>query len=86
MEHFLLTLFLAIFSGVVTSALGYIIWYIVIPQIQILTASILQLTAPVLAIMLSVVFLDELLNFELLVSTFVILFGIFVALFRKKSK
>ncbi len=80
------TLFLAIFSGVVTSALGYIIWYIVIPQIQILTASILQLTAPVLAIMLSVVFLDELLNFELLVSTFVILFGIFVALFRKKSK
>lgn len=79
------TLFLAVFSGVVTSALGYIIWYAVIPQMQILTASILQLIAPILAIIMSILLLDEVLSFELLISTFVILFGIFVALFKKKG-
>jgi drug/metabolite transporter (DMT)-like permease len=78
------TLFLAIFSGVVTSALGYIIWYAVLPKMQILTASILQLLAPVIAIVLSIVFLKESLNFELLISSFVILFGIFIALFKRK--
>ena len=79
------TLFLAVFSGVVTSALGYIIWYAVIPQMQILTASILQLIAPILAIIMSILLLDEVLSFELLISTFVILFGIFVALFKKRG-
>ena len=79
------TLFLAVFSGVVTSALGYIIWYAVIPQMQILTASILQLIAPILAIVMSILLLDEVLSFELLISTFVILFGIFVALFKKRG-
>lgn len=78
------TLFLAIFSGVVTSALGYVIWYTVLPKMQILTASILQLLAPVIAIVLSILFLNESLNFELLVSSFVILFGIFIALFKRK--
>ena len=78
------TLFLAIFSGVVTSALGYIIWYAVLPKMQILTASILQLLAPVIAIILSIIFLKESLNFELLISSFVILFGIFIALFKWK--
>lgn len=78
------TLFLAIFSGVVTSALGYIIWYAVLPKMQILTASILQLLAPVIAIVLSIVFLKESLNFQLLISSFVILFGIFIALFKRK--
>ncbi len=80
------TFILAIFSGAITSALGYLIWYEIFPKIEILTASILQLIVPIIAIFLSVIILDELLNFELLVSTFVILFGIFVALFRKKSK
>lgn len=79
------TLFLAVFSGVVTSALGYIIWYAVIPQMQILTASILQLIAPILAIIMSILLLDEVLSIELLISTFVILFGIFVALFKKRG-
>lgn len=79
------TLFLAVFSGVVTSALGYIIWYAVIPQMQILTASILQLIAPILAIIMSILLLDEVLSFELLISTFVILFGIFVALFKRRG-
>ena len=80
------TSILAISSGAITSALGYLIWYEIVPKMQILTASILQLIVPVLAIFLSVIILDEVLGFELLISTFAILFGIFIALFRKKSK
>ena len=80
------TSILAISSGVITSALGYLIWYEILPKMQIITASVLQLIVPVLAIFLSVIILDEVLSFELLISTFIILFGIFIALFRKKSK
>lgn len=80
------TLFLAIFSGVVTSALGYIIWYAVLPKIDILTASILQLLAPVIAICLGILFLDETLSFELFVSTFLILLGIFISSIKKTQK
>ncbi|MFA6741788.1 MAG: DMT family transporter [Arcobacteraceae bacterium] len=76
----LYTSFLAILSGSVTSGLGYLIWYEVLPKIQITTASILQLIVPILAIFLSVIILDEKFSFELGISTFIILFGIFLAL------
>lgn len=80
------TLFLAVFSGVVTSALGYIIWYMVLPKMDILTAGVLQLLSPVIAIILGILVLNEKLSIELFISTFIILFGIFITLFKKKSK
>ena len=80
------TLFLAVFSGVVTSALGYIIWYMVLPKMDILTAGVLQLLSPVIAIILGILVLNEKLSIELFTSTFIILFGIFITLFKKKSK
>ncbi len=76
----LYTSFLAVISGAITSALGYLIWYEVLPKIRITTASILQLIVPILAIFLSVIVLDEKFSFELGISTFIILFGIFLAL------
>lgn len=76
----LYTSFLAVISGAITSALGYLIWYEVLPKIQITTASVLQLIVPILAISLSVIILNENFNFELGISTFIILFGIFLAL------
>lgn len=76
----LYTSFLAVISGAITSALGYLIWYKILPKIQIITASILQLIVPILAIFLSVIVLDEKFSFELGISTFIILFGIFLAL------
>lgn len=78
------TLFLAIISGVVTSALGYIIWYMVLPKIDIITTGVLQLLSPVIAIILGILALNEKLSFELFVSTFVILFGIFVVIYKKR--
>lgn len=76
----LYTSFLAVISGAITSALGYLIWYKILPKIQITTASILQLIVPILAIFLSVIVLGEKFSFELGISTFIILFGIFLAL------
>jgi len=78
------TLFLAVISGVVTSALGYIIWYMVLPKMDIITAGVLQLLSPVLAIILGIIALNEKLSFELIVSTVVILFGIFVVIYKKR--
>ena len=76
----LYTSFLAVLSGSLTSGLGYLIWYEVLPKIKITTASILLLIVPILAIFLSVIILDEKFSFELGISTFIILFGIFLAL------
>jgi len=80
----LFTFFIAITSGMITSALGYLIWYEVLPKIEIFTASILQLLVPIIAIFLSLIILDEKVSFELIVSTFIILFGIFIALKKRK--
>jgi len=74
---------LAIISGGITSALGYILWYIILKNIQILTASIIQLLVPVIAIVLSTVLLQEELSFTLLISTMFILSGIFIYLYKK---
>ncbi|RXI37403.1 EamA family transporter [Malaciobacter mytili] len=78
------TFLLAFISGALTSAIGYLLWYEVLPKMQIITASILQLLVPILAIVLSIIFLDEKLSLTLVIATFVILFGILITL--KKGK
>lgn len=81
----LYTFCLAITSGAITSALGYLLWYEILPKIEIITASVLQLLVPIIAIFLSILFLDESLTLELIVSTILILVGIFIALKRKRA-
>ena len=76
-------LFLAFLSGSFTSAIGYVLWYIILKKIKIVTASIIQLIIPILAIFLSILFLDEKLTFTLILSTSIILFGIFISLYKK---
>lgn len=80
----LYTFCLAITSGAITSALGYLLWYEILPKIETITASVLQLLVPIIAIFLSILFLNESLTFELVISTIVILVGIFIALKRKR--
>jgi len=74
---------LACISGSLTSAIGYTIWYYVLPQLQIVTASIIQLIIPIIAIFFSIILLGEELTFTLLLSTLIILGGIIITL--KKS-
>ncbi|MBE0365690.1 hypothetical protein PULV_b0324 [Pseudoalteromonas ulvae UL12] len=68
--------FYASLSGGMTSALGYAIWYAVLPNLQRSTAAVIQLSVPLLAALSGVVFLDEALTVRLLVAGSGIIVGI----------
>ena len=61
-------------------------WYKVLPNIKIVTASVIQLFVPIIAIILSVIFLDELLSLTLVLSTLLVIIGIVLTIFSKKEK
>lgn len=77
---------LAIFSGAITSAIGYIVWYSVLPHIKIITASVIQLFVPIIAIIISILFLDELLSINLILSTLLVISGISITILSKQKK
>jgi drug/metabolite transporter (DMT)-like permease len=66
----------ALASGLLTSGLGYILWYIVLKELSTSTAAIVQLCVPVIAALGGVCFLDESLSLRLLGSGILILTGI----------
>jgi len=69
-------IFIALVSGVVTSGIGYVLWYIALPGLRTSTASIVQLIVPVLATVAGILFLSEELSLRLIVSSILILGGI----------
>jgi len=73
---------LALASGVVTSALGYVIWYHVLPHLNVFTAGALQLTVPAVAACFGVILLGEKLPSEFLLASLLILGGIALTLKR----
>jgi drug/metabolite transporter (DMT)-like permease len=75
---------LAMVSGGITSALGYVLWYLVLKNIEILTASIIQLIVPLIAIGLSIILLEESISSTLVISSIMILSGIFTYLYKKE--
>lgn len=77
-------LILALLSGLLTSGLGYVIWYIVLKELQTSTAAIIQLSVPVIAALGGVSFLGEILSLRLGVASVLIFLGI--ALKVKSSK
>jgi drug/metabolite transporter (DMT)-like permease len=76
---------LAFISGGITSSLGYLLWYYLLPNMKIVTSGILQLLIPPLAIFLGVMFLHENLSLKLILSTIIILSGILIYLKSKKN-
>ncbi len=66
----------ATLSGSVASAVGYFLWYSLLPKIDVLDASLLQLTVPVIAIFLGWLFIDETMSAMSILSTCLILGGI----------
>lgn len=76
---------LAFISGGITSAIGYLLWYYLLPNLKIMTSGILQLLIPPLAIFLGVIFLDEKLTFTLIISTILILLGIYISIYKKAN-
>lgn len=77
---------LAFISGSLTSAIGYLLWYEVLPKMQLITAGIIQLFVPVISIVISIVFLNENLTFTLFLSTIIIFAGILLTIFSRKAQ
>ncbi len=75
---------LALFSGVITSGLGYIIWYSALKGLTTVQASIVQLFVPVLAGLGGLIFVNEVISFRLFVSALLILGGILLLIIKKK--
>lgn len=67
---------LAIVSGAVTSALGYALWYQVLPQLQTATAAVAQLTVPIIAALGGFVVLSEPVTMTFIVASVLVLGGI----------
>lgn len=77
-------LLLAFISGSITSAIGYVLWYEVLPKMQFITAGIIQLFAPIISIVISIIFLNESLSMTLFLSATMIFIGIILTIFSKK--
>ena len=76
---------LASLSGTLASALGYALWYKVLPELGLQNAAQAQLIVPVLAMVMGVVFLGEELSLILVLASILILIGITLAIHSKKA-
>ncbi len=77
---------LAIASGSITSGLGYITWYYVLPSLTYSTAAIIQLSSPVIVSILGTLFLNEEITQRLITSYILVLSGIAVFIFLKNKE
>ncbi|PKF60992.1 EamA family transporter [Psychromonas sp. psych-6C06] len=78
--------FLAVISGSVTSGLGYAIWYVALKGLTVTQASIFQLCVPVLAAFAGILFLNETVTFELLLSSLLVLGGILISIIKPNER
>lgn len=74
---------LATCSGVVTSGIGYVIWYAALPGLTAARAALVQLAVPLIAAVAGVLFLGEFISTRLLFAAVLILGGIALALAAK---
>jgi len=70
----------ALASGALASAIGYAIWYQVLPELKASTAASVQLSVPVLASLGGIVFLGESLSLRLILASSAILGGILLVI------
>ena len=70
----------AVASGAITSALGYALWYRVLPQLPTTIAATAQLTVPVIALAGGMAFLGEALTVRFALASVLVLGGVALAL------
>ena len=75
---------LAIFSGAVTSGLGYALWYAILPSLGATRAAVAQLSAPVIAALGGALFLSEPVGARLIIASVLVLGGIGISLMPKR--
>jgi len=74
---------LALLAGTITSGLGYIIWYRVLPHLTVSVAAVAQLSVPAIAALGGILFLGEVLTDRFLWGSGLIFAGIAITIFRK---
>ena len=76
---------LALTSGMVTSGMGYVLWYRVLRSLTTAQASIVQLSVPVLAAFGGVAFLSEDVSTRLVAASALILGGVAFAVLKGQA-
>ncbi|KAF7963901.1 hypothetical protein AWV80_04465 [Cupriavidus sp. UYMU48A] len=74
----------ALVSGALTSGLGYVVWYAVVPQLRAATAATVQLSVPVIAAAGGLALLGETMSQRLAVSAAAVLGGIALVIAGKQ--
>jgi drug/metabolite transporter (DMT)-like permease len=75
---------LAVISGVVTSGVGYVLWYKSLRRLTTTQASVVQLMVPVLAAFGGITFLSEHLTGRLIAASILILGGVALVVTKRK--
>jgi len=70
----------AILSGVLASALGYLLWYQALTKLRHHVAAVVQLLVPVLAAIAGFILLGEKVSIEFVISSLMILSGILIVI------
>ena len=76
----------AIASGSVTSGIGYVVWYAVLPRLKMTSAATVQLSVPVIASAGGMAFLGEPLTLRLVIASVAILGGIAFVVVTKPTR
>ncbi|MBO9474438.1 DMT family transporter [Shimia sp. R10_1] len=71
---------LAVISGVITSGLGYALWYAILPGLGASRAAVAQLTVPVIAMAGGMVFLAEPLTLRFVSAAALVIGGVLVSM------
>jgi len=74
----------AILSGAVTSAMGYALWYLVLKDISVTQAAVIQLLVPILAAIGGVLFVSEPISIRLVISSLLVLGGILIVIMGRR--
>lgn len=77
-------LIVALICGMITSGLGYVLWYMVLPRVSTTQASVLQLLVPVIAAIGGMAFLSESITTRTVISSVTILGGVFLCIFCRR--
>jgi drug/metabolite transporter (DMT)-like permease len=73
----------AILSGAVTSGLGYVIWYTILPKLRAISAATMQLSVPLLTATGGILLLGEPLTLRYMIASATVLGGIALVVTRK---
>ncbi|MBU2871102.1 DMT family transporter [Colwellia sp. E2M01] len=74
----------ALLSGVVTSGMGYVLWYSVLPALKATQAAVLQLSVPLIVTLAGSLLLGEAITLPIIIASLAIIIGTALVLRFKK--